>query len=156
MYATALKDNPYIIPRERFCGSELLWNVTMAKGSFDYTYSFGIDKNNSGLKQEKNSWQPVMKKFLDFTVKKLQPVLWRPGIYNILLALLFFSFIKLRRKYFLLFLPAFSTNLSLIIAMSHQSFRYVYYVPLVFGFIWLLAISNALTPAKIKNNINTP
>jgi len=144
LYANTLVHNPYLVTRDRLCGSELLWDVTMAKGSFNYIYFCGIDSSNLGFVQPKNNMQPVMTKYLDYTAEHLAPVLWRPGLYNILLALLLLSFVKHSRKYIFIFLPVIGTNLSLLIAQTHQSFRYVYYIPLVFGFIWLLAISKAI------------
>ncbi|WP_177193682.1 hypothetical protein [Niastella yeongjuensis] len=152
-YASTFVRNPFIMSKARLNGSELLWDVTMAQGSFNYIYYTNIDSNKAGLKQHPNPiLKPVLNHYLEYTEKHFQPVLWRPGIYNILLAILLLSLFSMRKRYLLIFLPLIGTNFSLIVAMTHQSFRYVYYVPLIFGFIWLLAISKIISPAKIKNN----
>ena len=41
-----------------------------------------------------------------------------------------------------IFLPLIGANLSLVLSMTYQSFRYVYYIPLLMGLMWLLAVSN--------------
>jgi hypothetical protein len=145
MYARTWIDNPYLVTRDRLDGTELLWNVSRAKRSFNYAIHPRIDKNDMGFKQSDNGMKRFLLKILEFSETQAELVLERPGVFNILTLLLLLLFIKQRRSYGLIFLPLIASNLSLMLSMAHQSFRYVYYVPLLFGFLWLLALSSSIS-----------
>jgi|GEM_PF-792990 len=158
LYLDALKTSPFIVLRDRLYGTELLWDVSEGEGSFNYIYNTDLGENPYGLKQWKNPLKKYMTGFLEFAVKNANTILFRAGIYNLMFLLLFLLLIKRHKKFMLVFLPLIGANTSLAIAMAHQDFRYVYYVPLIFGFVWLFAISNSTAiyinpkPSPINNN----
>jgi hypothetical protein len=151
-YAKTFIDNPYLIARDRLNATELMWNITQPEKSFNYTFQTTLDESfNTGFKQHDNTLKSFFLKELDYSEKLADPILRRPGLFNILTLLLCLLFIKQRRSYGLIFLPVLASNLTLVILMTHQSFRYLYYVPLVFGFLWLLTLSNSILFNFSKN-----
>jgi hypothetical protein len=149
LYLDALKTSPSIVLKDRLYGTELLWNVSQGEGSFNFVYDTEIYENPYGLKQRKNPLKKYVAHFLEFAAKNGNSLFFRAGIYNLMFLLLCLLLIKRHKKMLLIFLPLTGANLSLALAMAHQDFRYVYYVPLTFGFVWLFAISN---PAVIYVN----
>jgi hypothetical protein len=148
MYANTFIHNPFLIVKDRLCGAELLWNVNQAEGSSNYSVLPMIEENDLGLQQHDNFLKKALTGFMQFAGRALDPVSRRAGIYNILLFFLFAYIIKQRKSYYLIFLAVTGSNLSLILSMTFQSLRYVYYVPLLFGFIWLLIVSNVISYSK--------
>lgn len=155
LYVTAFIDNPYLIIRDRLCGTDVVWNVTEAAGSFNYKYHPAIDVNKHGLKQNNNSLKKGLEWILETSVKIADPFLWRAGVYNFLILFLLFLFLKYRRWYILIFIPLIASDLSLMLSMTYQSFRYIYNVPMIFGFLWLLSISNFLSADNVQKSIKT-
>lgn len=92
-----------------------------------------------------------MRSFVEFTINKADFLLWRAGLHNILMPLLLAGFLKQGKKHLLIFIPLIGCNLSLAISMTYQAFRYVYYIPVLFGFIWLLYLTAAIAPAKLSD-----
>ena len=155
MYGNSFLKNPFLLTRERLAGTELLWNVSQPANSFNYNYHPKIDQNELGLSQRDNTLKKNLLWILDITSKKADVLLWRAGIYNVLILTLLLLFVRRGRKYLLLFIPVLSCNLSLLISVTHQSYRYVYYVPLLFGFIWFLYLSNIIRQPELKTPTNT-
>ncbi|WP_133053952.1 DUF6020 family protein [Niastella yeongjuensis] len=142
LYANTFVHNPYLIIRDRLCGAELAWNVFEAPGAYNFKYHTQIDENAFGLKSGDN----FLKKILMFGLKASEKVadmfMWRAGIFNILVLLLLFLFLRHRQWYLLLFVPVLGSDAALLLSMTIQNYRYVYFVPMIFGFLWLLYISN--------------
>lgn len=153
LYVTTFIHNPYLVIRDRLCGTDVVWNVTEATRSFNYKYHPAIDINNLGLKQNDNSLKKGLKWILEASEKVADPLLWRAGIYNFLILFLLFLFLTYRKWYLLIFIPLIASDLSLMLFMTYQSFRYIYYVPMTFGFVWLLSISNFLSADNIQKAI---
>lgn len=151
LYANAFAQNPYLIIRDRLCGAELLWNVYDAPGAYNYKYHTQIDENNLGLTMSDNFVKKVLKWYLEKSEKLADPLLWRAGIYNILVLFLLFAFLKQRKWYLLIFIPVLGSIFALLLSMTIQNFRYVYFAPLIFGFLWLLYISNFKSIANHKS-----
>lgn len=155
LYASTFIHNPFLIIKDRLCGTELLWNSFQGEGSSNYSYLPMIEENDLGLKQQDNGLKNVLMKLVNFTGRALDPVSRRAGIFNVLFLLLFLYVIKQRLRFGLLFLPLFAANLSLLMGMTFQSFRYVYYIPLLFGFVLLLAISDIISKTStLKSSTN--
>jgi len=142
LYANAFLRNPFLITRDRLCGAELVWNVFPADGAYNYKYHTQVDENNFGLASSDNLLKSILIFCLKGSERVADPFLWRSGVYNILVLLLLFLFLKHRKWYSFIFIPVLGSNLGLLFSMTIQNFRYVYFVPTIFGFLWLLYISN--------------
>lgn len=142
LYIKTFFANPWLITKDRLSGCELLWNVNQGDGSSNYAWLSVIEENDLGFKQsDDNDLRKVLTGMLKFAGRALDPLSRRAGIYNILFLLLFLYMFKQRKIRLLIFIPLFAANISLVLSMTFQTFRYVYYIPLLFGVIWLLAIS---------------
>lgn len=153
LYANTFVQNPYLVIRDRLCGAELLWNVYDAPGAYNYKYHTQIDENKLGLTMSTNFVTKILKKYLEQSEKLADPIMWRGGIYNILILLLLFAFLKQRKWYLLIFIPVLASIFALLLSMTIQNFRYVYFAPLIFGFVWLLYISNFKPTADFNKSI---
>jgi hypothetical protein len=145
LYTKTFIDNPFLIARDRLNGCELLWNVNQAEGSSNYSYEPNLEENEFGFKQQENGLHKVLMGMVKFFGRALDPISRRVGVFNILLLLVFLYVFKQRKMYWLIFLPLIGANLSLLLSMTFQSFRYVYYIPLLMGVLWLLAITKKTT-----------
>jgi hypothetical protein len=150
LYTNTFLQHPFLIVKDRLCGAEQLWNVFQGQGSSNYSYQPLIEENELGFKHSENALKKGLMGILNFAGRAADPVVRRAGIYNILLMLLLLYVAGKRKSYWLIFLPLIGANVSLLLSMTFQSFRYVYYVPLLFGFIWLFAISKFVTPVADK------
>jgi hypothetical protein len=153
LYANAFAQNPYLVIRDRLCGAELLWNVYDAPGAYNYKYHTQIDENKLGLTMSDNFVKKILAWYLEQSERLGDPIFWRAGIYNILILLLLFAFLKQRKSYLLIFIPIIGSILALLLSMTIQNYRYVYFAPLIFGFIWLLYISNFKSVTNFNKSI---
>jgi hypothetical protein len=149
MYFTTFLDNPYLIIKDRLSGTDLVWDVSQPKEAFNGRFALSISDNVFGFKQSNSSLKEQIIHLLDISIEKADALIWRAGLYNILLFFLIIL-IKHRKRNLLILLPIVGNYISLMMAMLHQDFRYVYSIPLVFGFIWLMVVSNALSFPDIK------
>jgi hypothetical protein len=145
LYAKTFIDNPFLITKDRLSGCELLWNVNQGEGSSNYAWEPFIEENDLGFKQNENGLHKVLMGMLKFAGRALDPLSRRSGIYNIFFLLIFLYLLRQRKMYWLILLPLFASNISLLLSMTFQTFRYVYYIPLLFGVIWLLSVSGVIT-----------
>ncbi|WP_133054733.1 DUF6020 family protein [Niastella populi] len=152
LYLNTLAKNPYLVVRDRLNGTEIVWNVFEANGSFNYRYHHDLDENKFGLSANPNFLKKIIEKYLEYSASIADPVLWRAGVYNFLILLLMLPMAKRSKRFLLFFIPVIGTNISLLLSMTLQNFRYVYYVPMIFGIIWLLSISNIMAEKKFKHD----
>jgi len=124
---------PSVIIKDRLDGSEILWNITQAKDSFNYKYQQGVWKQNEPLVGNPN----IVAKFLRFYSAVFERVLflnvlfWRSGIYIVfLMILLLFCYTKKIYKSTVFIIPCVGNIVSLILSLYHQSYRYIYFIPL--------------------------
>ncbi|WP_136580538.1 hypothetical protein [Niastella caeni] len=150
MYANTLIHHPFLIVKDRLSGTELLWNAFQGQGSFNYSYHELIEENEFGFKHRENGLHKVLMGMLNFAGRALDPLVRRAGLYNILLMFLLLYVARQRKNYWIVFLPLLAVNVSLLFSMTYQAFRYVYYVPLLFGFVWLFTVSKFVTPVTDK------
>jgi hypothetical protein len=148
MYIKTFIHNPYLIIRDRLTGTDLLWDVSQPKKAFNFMYAAQLDKNKYGFRQTDSELKDDIEGYLSYS-KNADEVLWRAGLYNILI---FFLIILVwhKKRNILVFLPLLGNYISLMIAMTHQDFRYVYSIPFMFGFIWLLLVSDAFSSPLYK------
>jgi hypothetical protein len=152
LYTKTFFANPWLITKDRLSGCELLWNVNQGEGSGNYAWLPVIEENDLGFKQsDDNGLRKVFIGMLKFAGRALDPLSRRAGIYNILFLLLFLYMFKQRKISLLIFIPLFAANLSLVLSMTFQTFRYVYYIPLLFGVVWLLAVSGIVYGKKVPS-----
>jgi hypothetical protein len=149
LYLKTLAKNPYLVIRDRLNGAEMVWNVIEASGSFNFRFAYEVESNKFGFVSTPDPVEDVLEQSMISSAEIADPFLWRAGIYNFLLLLLLLVMAKRKKRYLLFFIPVLATNFSLLLSMTLQNFRYVYYVPMIFGFMWLLSISD-LMGKKVK------
>jgi hypothetical protein len=154
MYVNTFIKNPFLVTKDRLSGCELLWNVNQADGAPNYSYERNIVENEFGFKQHENGLHKALMGMLNFTGRALDPITRRCGLFHILLLLIFVYMFSQSKRTWLIFLPLIGANLSLLLSMTYQSFRYVYYIPLLMGLMWLLAVSNVVPGEKTKKVYN--
>lgn len=139
MYTTTLCKHPYYIIRERLNGTDYVWNITKPANAANLKYITGLKTNDLGLQQRGNSLlRTFLDKYRSFSEGIFNILAWRVGIYTIFLLLSIFFLLKTHpKRYLLVFMPWFGCTLSLIPAMIDQEYRYVYFVFVLFGFLWL-------------------
>lgn len=141
MYASTMYRHPYFIIKDRLQGTDILWDVSRPALAYNFYYSTELEANNYGLTQKKNNLKPVISKYLKTSETIGADFFWRAGIYNILIFLLMFFVAKTKSKRNLLsFLPWLGAVLSLLPSLVWQEFRYIYFVQVLFGFLWLFSI----------------
>lgn len=145
LYVKTFIDNPFLITRDRLSGCELLWNINQGDGPSTYAWEPDMQENDLGFKQPDNGLRKVLMGMLKFAGRALDPLTRRMGIYNVFLLLIFLYMFKQRKLSWLIFLPIFATNVSLVLGMTFPALRYGYYLPLLFGLLWLLSVSGIVT-----------
>lgn len=147
-YFEGLFKYPDIIIKDRLDGMNLLWDVTQPKESFNYIYSEGVSIPKGiepsivdvKLTDDKNLQyipENIVTKFIHNISRITSKIplsdifLNRSGIYIIFyLVLLFFSHKNKQYQIWWISIPFIGNTISLILSMAHQSYRYIYYVPL--------------------------
>ncbi|MFV0343524.1 MAG: hypothetical protein ACK5JH_11675 [Anaerocolumna sp.] len=145
VYLDELVKYPDVIIKDRLDGTELLWNVSQAQGSFNYKYDIGVYSFDGANMINTN----FIAKFLGYycevfnRVSILNILFWRSGIYIILLfVLLLFVHIKKLYKSMIFLIPCFGNFISLILSMYHQSYRYIYFIPISVLIFTLIVLAN--------------
>ena len=149
-YTSTFIRNPFLITKDRLSSSELLWNVFQAEGASNYSYEPFIEPNDLGIEHHENGLHKGLMGLIKFAGGALDPISRRCGIFNILLLLLLLFMFKQRKITLLVFLPLIGANMSLLLSMTYQSYRYVYYIPLLFVMLWLLAVSPIFRAANTQ------
>ncbi|HUP13123.1 MAG TPA: hypothetical protein VM187_12940, partial [Niastella sp.] len=144
LYLKTFVDNPFLIIRDRLSGCELLWNINQGNGPATYSWEPYLAENDLGLKQTENGLHKALMGMLKFAGRALDPLTRRLGIYNVFLLLIFLYMFKQRKISWLIFLPLLATNVSLMLGMTFPALRYGYYLPLLLGLLWLLAVSGVV------------
>ena len=152
LYGSTFAQYPFLIMKDRLCGAELLWNTFQGEGASNYSSEPGLVENEFGFKHSENGLKKVLMGLIKFAGRAIDPISRRVGIFNIILALLFLNAIRSRKNYWIIFLPLVATNGFLLISMTYQAYRYVYYIPLLVGFMWLFSVSRFITPVLDKSD----
>jgi hypothetical protein len=151
MYARTLYHHPFVVIRDRLQGADIVWNVSRPTTAFNSNFSTELDENNHGLKQKGNMLKPVILHYLRLSVDLGSEFFWRGGIYNIFMVLLAFYCVRTGSRLQLMYLlPWFGATLSLMPALLWQEFRYVYFIPIIFWFLWLTSISPVVRKPEKK------
>ncbi len=148
LYMNNLFKYPNLLLKDRLFGTDIMWNIfkkdeiqtfdyQIDKDQFDFSYynAKDIELHDSALKR-------IITKILLFISnnKILNMIFLRSGLYLCLLWILFINFFNKKN---LLILCPFIINIgTLFIALHHQSYRYVMFIPLIFIIYFLQVILN--------------
>lgn len=146
---------PDIIIRDRLDGCNLLWSYETPSDGFNYKYDFGIiypdwvdnfdgfDRNVSNkYEPSKNVISEAISLYQRGTghVKIVDSIIWRFGFtFSILLLLLFFV-IDRKIRILPVFYPTLINMLFWVALMSHQDYRYLWFIYVNTFFIFIFAM----------------
>lgn len=149
IYIETFFNEPYMVIQDRLYGTDILWNAVRSVGN-NYRYA---DKENMklgepyGIFRIETAFSELYYTFLDWTGKNivLDTFFWRAGIY-IAIYFIYFYFSIIHKngiKWFICALPCIGHIISLILAMSWQDYRYVYFMFLcnIFFLLYTLNIN---------------
>lgn len=145
MYLDTFFRKPALVIQNRLNGMDLLWNIYPRTDSYDYRYSMGIIDNEFNLKSNENSLTKNLGNYLETSGKKinLDILTWRSGIYVIgLLIVTAFMWLTNKKKYLLISVPTYANILSLVLSMTWQDYRYVWFIPLTVWFLFLTIVTD--------------
>ncbi|MDU6265991.1 MAG: DUF6020 family protein [Anaerocolumna aminovalerica] len=141
LYIKSFLEKPFLIIKDRLYGTDLLWNVMQGNG-YNYRCAdfYNLNNNDLGIIHIDNKLTDIFFKALGFTAnyKFIDMFIWRAGIYIDLLLLMINYLVANRKKRLIIcMLPVILNTMSLFISMAWQDYRYVYYIFLCFGAIFL-------------------
>ena len=134
-YLKQVLKTPIPLIRDRLYGTDYVWNVSEKDGVMLYKYQIihdEFDSNYADLVDVDVHSNKIVNESLVFISNNelLNLLLFRAGIYvDILIILIEYSIIR-RRKEGFAFAPVVFNILTLMIAMGHQEYRYVWMIPL--------------------------
>ena len=155
LYIENALETPTIIIRDRLDSCDLLWDYTTPKDGFNYKYDIGIAypkfikefkgyKKNSGIKYipPENELMSIVTEYQEYTGKvvSLDILYWRPALILSIFLLLLIVIIRNRMKIFPCVFPTFISIIFWALLMSHQSYRYLWFLPVNVFFIFLLTM----------------
>lgn len=162
VYFYLLRYYPHYVIEERFLGTDLLWNMSMSKESFNYIFVGGAElliskdseyeiykKIDPRVKNEFTFLTPkynIGSKYFDLLANLimkyniLDNIFFRIGMYINLLLILCLFILKHNKKYFIITSVVLVNTFTWVILMLHQSYRYLWYVPVLVLFILLSSI----------------
>ena len=146
MYGATFIRHPVILTKDRLNGVDFIWDLTRPEFAFNSLYNTGLEPNPFGLVQKAHHpLRDALKSYLAFSEEIDTIFIWRVALYTILL-MLTLLLVRMEKRgikeFLLIFAPLISCILSLLPSMLLQEYRYVYFIFFLFGFLWLLVISN--------------
>lgn len=159
LYMKNVFRHPLLLTKDRLYGTNILWNVFGSDDISTYKYhliydEYGNDWASSyNLKRNDNIVTRVLHRSLLFlgNNKITDAVFYRAGIYTLILLILFFYLIYLEKaKYLLILLPCVINNITLLLTIHHQSYRYVMHMPFIIMMVVLYLVTKK--DVTIKNN----
>ena len=155
LYISTFFRNPSIVLYDRLTGINLMWDITQPETVYAYNYRFSNEvlDNNFGIQREGNLLTRLMDSILllSYKIKLSDIVIWRGGIYTLVcLILLYYTIAKKAWGDFLIMVPFLGNILSLLLSMSSQDYRYVYFE---FYTIWFIIGTIVCTKTE-KSNLN--
>lgn len=157
-YMDTLMKKPVQVIFDRLCGSELLWNITLENGSYNYV----VEDNNSiefnselNIYRSNNIFTTLAKIIYRITEKVLilNILILRTGIFLYMLIILIIYSIINKIKNIFISIPCFSNVIAMLISMSCQHLRYVWFVNLTSIFILLIVISSNSNIKKKEDDL---
>ena len=168
-YFEGLFNYPGIIIKDRLDGSNIIWDVTQPKESFNYRYAEGIwspasvssDIFNLPLTQESsNVYQThnYLTNIFNFLRTQMEkyPItdifIFRSGFYLIFyFILLVYNCINKRKWFLVASIPLIGNTIALMLLLAHQSYRYIWYIFLCVLTLLILTIVDFNESDKQKN-----
>ena len=153
IYIKYMFKHPILLINDRLYGNDILWNTFGSDYTGTYKYhmiydEYGNDWASSyDLKRNNNKVTDILHNTLLFlgNHRITDAIFYRAGIYTLLLFVILFYLIYIRKyKMLLIFLPCIVNNATLLITSHHQSYRYVMHMP----FIVILGLISILLSKK--------
>ncbi|MCI8778984.1 MAG: hypothetical protein HFI87_07535 [Bacilli bacterium] len=148
LYINELFKYPNILLKDRLFGTDIMWNIV--KNDEIQTFDYQIDEDQFGfsyynekdIELHDSALKRMITKILLFISnnKILNMIFLRSGLYLCLLLILFINFFD--KKNWLILCPFIINIMTLFIALHHQSYRYVMFIPLIFIIYFLQVILN--------------
>lgn len=157
-YLDGLIRYPDIVIKDRLDGSDLVWDMTQPKESFNSRYAIGIwlpDDVRPELFGVEYTDKESMAYIPDYATTKFwggfaelvsdnevtDSIFYRSGVYLILLLILLaFNFFRGNKAILVAAIPILSNTVSLMLLLAHQSYRYVWYIPICTGVLFVLTV----------------
>lgn len=159
-YGRLFVSEPDIVIKSWLDMKESLWNISMAKTSYNRRFYYGVPANmpqellptemqgmepENGLYPYKTATTSFAVKFADWTtnVKILDILIWRSGIYIVLL-LCFMAFIAVNHQFDRIFiiLPTCMTIGTYVVLLGWQIYAYTYFIGIgIMAFIVMTLLS---------------
>lgn len=161
-YMEGLIKYPDIIIKDRLDGSNIIWDVAQPQEAYNQRYCEGIWFPNGinpeilGLKytnKEEKTYQPSNKwaNWLNYIAsgvtknKILDSLIYRSGIYLIVFFVLLLFCICNRNIHFIIAsIPLLGNTMALMLLTAHQSYRYVWYIPVCVFTLFILMVASIL------------
>ncbi len=153
-YIKTFLRHPFLIIKDRLLGSNLLWNSVPSGYNWRITnnqYLVVVDGNSFGYYCRENFLTDALNKIYLKSIRSpwSDMLIWRAGPYiSLSLILLFLSFKKKKYGFFLAAIPLLGNSLSLLLAMTCQDYRYVYFAMVCTCF---LALAYFICPVETKD-----
>ena len=166
-YLDGLVRYPDIVIKDRLDGSDLVWDMTQPKESFNSRYAMGVwlpDYISPKLFGVEYSDKDSMAYIPDYATTKLwvglaelassnevtDSIFYRSGVYLILLLILLaFNYFRGNKAILVAAIPILSNTVSLMLLLAHQSYRYVWYIPICTGVLFVLTVVSSDKNCKI-------
>lgn len=138
IYLDTLYRNPSLVVNDRLAGINLIWDITQPELAYNNRFSNIVMENDLGIERKDNFMTKLMDSILilSYKYKILDSVLWRGGIYSVICVILLLTIVMRKRWSDLpIWIPFLGNILSLLLSMSWQDYRYVYFE---FYTIWFI------------------
>jgi hypothetical protein len=148
MYLDTFAKNPGTILFDRLLGVDLTWDIYQPEKGYNYRYSNEVIENDLHIVRRENIFTNIFSFLLKGTtyVNIIDSFMWRGGIYTVLLMLLgYYLGVLKKSKSILILIPFVGNLLSLILSMSSQDYRYVYFE---FFIIWFIILAVIVKPVN--------
>lgn len=149
IYIKNMFKHPILLINDRLYGTDILWNTFGSDYIGTYKYHLIYDEYGNDwagsydLKRNNNKVTDILHNALLFlgNHRITDAIFFRAGIYTLLLFVILFYLIYIKKyEMLLIFLPCIVNNVTLLIASHHQSYRYVMHMPfiVIIGLIYIL------------------
>ena len=149
VYSECFFNYPYKTIKERTDATNIMWNVSMPHDSYNHNFVEGIwypikkvdnlDIDIYNIRNNEEAYVPdnIINKCFKFLRDKIMGFqffdwfLWRTGIYLAIILLCSYIMLIQNKKGLYILYPMIGNTLTLIVSLSWQMYRYVYYIFLI-------------------------
>ena len=142
-YVRAFSKHPFLIIKDRLFGCNLLWNSIPSGYNWrvaNDVYDVVVENNYFGFYCKENALTDAVNYLYhqSLEVPLMDMLIWRTGPYvTLVLALLFLALEHKKYQFIFSAIPFLGNSVSLILAMSWQDYRYVYFAMVCACFLML-------------------